>query len=264
MTENIIKKIEEADLVLVGIGEQLDLGGLVEKEEPYQRGDVKLRESGGAWMLPYLKKIMLEKAGSDRLGLYHSLAQCLNEKNYFVVSLCRDGVLGKSGLDEKRIVEPCGGYVRLQCSKKCCTELFPVPEGLLEQIRGFAEAGYKGDQPIEPLCPKCGSALEFNNVDAADYLEEGYLEGWMRYKKWLQGTVNKRLCVLELGVGMKYPTVVRWPFEKIVFFNQKAELFRVHDKLYQVAEEIGDRAHGICQKPEEFLMELCQIMEGRC
>ena len=38
MTENIIKKIKEADLVLVGIGEQLDLGGLVEKEEPYQRG----------------------------------------------------------------------------------------------------------------------------------------------------------------------------------------------------------------------------------
>ena len=58
---------------------------------------------------------------------------------------------------------------------------------------------------------------------------------------------------------MKYPTVIRWPFEKITFFNQKAELFRVHNRLYQISEEIKERGHGICQEPSDFLKELDQL-----
>ena len=96
----------------------------------------------------------------------------------------------------------------------------------------------------------------FNNLNAENYLEEGYLDQWAVYKKWLQGTVNKKVCILELGVGMKYPTVIRWPFEKITFFNQKAELFRVHSRLYQMTEEIKERGFGICQSPQVFLKEL--------
>ena len=98
--------------------------------------------------------------------------------------------------------------------------------------------------------------LVFNNIDAEKYNEEGYLRKWMIYKKWLQGTVNKNLCILELGVGMNYPSVIRWPFEKIAFYNQKSELFRVHSRLYQITEEIKDRGYGICQKPEDFIREL--------
>ena len=105
-------------------------------------------------------------------------------------------------------------------------------------------------------CPDCGKPLEFNLVETANYNENGYLEKWQKYKLWLQGTVNKKLCVLELGVGMKYPTVIRWPFEKVVYFNQKAELFRVHSKLYQMTEEIKDKGFGICSKPVDFVKEL--------
>ena len=82
------------------------------------------------------------------------------------------------------------------------------------------------------------------------------MDKWMTYKKWLQGTVNKKLCILELGVGMKYPTVIRWPFEKVAFFNQKSEFFRIHSKLYQMPEELGGRGTGIQQSPQKFLKEL--------
>ena len=60
-------------------------------------------------------------------------------------------------------------------------------------------------------------------------------------ERYLQGTINKKVCLLEIGVGMKYPSVIRWPFEKITFYNQKSELFRVHSRLYQISEEIKDR-----------------------
>ena len=254
MVENIVEKIKAADLVLIGIGEELDAFRIVEKEKQYQEFAARIDKPERVWILPFLKKELLKNVEKEKILIYESLANILKQKNYFVVSLCEDGLVERSGLDKNRIVEPCGGYDKLQCSSKCSAELYSVPEGLFDQIVGFWDR--KGEsEPKEPSCPKCGSALVFNNINAADYLEAGYMEGWQRYKKWLQGTVNKSLCVLELGVGMKYPTVIRWPFEKIVFFNQKAEMFRVHERLYQVAEEIKDRAHGICQKPDEFLMK---------
>ena len=56
---------------------------------------------------------------------------------------------------------------------------------------------------------------------------------------------------------MTFPTVIRWPFEKVVFFNQKASLVRVHSMLGQVTEEIADRAYGFSRDPKEFMKELC-------
>ena len=51
--------------------------------------------------------------------------------------------------------------------------------------------------------------------------------------------------------------MIRWPFEKVVFFNQKASLVRVHSMLGQVTEEIADRAYGFSRDPKEFMKELC-------
>ena len=107
-----------------------------------------------------------------------------------------------------------------------------------------------------PVCPCCGQPLVFNNVLAENYQENGYLPQWNQYTKWLQGTLNRKLTVFELGVGMKYPTVIRWPFEKTVFFNKKAVMYRVHDRLYQITEELKDKAYCICQNPLDFVKEL--------
>ena len=96
--------------------------------------------------------------------------------------------------------------------------------------------------------------LIFNNILSEGYVEEEYLEQWEKYMKWLQGTVNRKLCVLELGVGMLYPTVIRWPFEKVVYFNQKSNIFRIHSKLYQLTEEIKDRGYKNRKKPMDFLI----------
>ena len=102
-------------------------------------------------------------------------------------------------------------------------------------------------------CKQCGSELRFNLLDTKEYREEGYLERWKCYMKWLQGTLNKELCVIEAGAGVKLPSVIRWPFEKTVFYNQKAKMFRIHKMFYQVNEEVAERAYGCrCHSVELF------------
>lgn len=257
MVEYIAEKIKKADLVLVGLGEEADMLTDLKKNLHYQNLAQKLDK---AWILPFVNKMKIDEESAKRMELYHLLSEGLQKKNYFVVSVCMDGRIHQSGLEQERIVTPCGGYEKLQCSEGCNADLYDVPKEVMEQVKLLFYGERQEQELQEPVCPKCGRPLVFNNVDAFYYVEEGYLEQWAVYKKWLQGTVNKEVCLLEIGVGMKYPTVIRWPFEKIVFYNKKAELFRVHSRLYQISEEIKERGHGICEKPEDFIKELSKML----
>ncbi len=257
MIEHIVEKLNDADLVLIGFGEDIDLLKTLRKNEKYRE---ILGVSAKDWVIPFVERLMLDDTGEEKLESYKMLARSLEKKNYFVVSLCKDGMIEQAGFKQERIVEPCGGYRKLQCSEKCTTKLYDVPEELMRQIRAFMNGEKKETELTQPACPICGKPLIFNNLDAENYVEEGYLDQWMIYKKWLQGTVNKNLCILEIGVGLKYPSVIRWPFEKIAFFNQKAEFFRVHSWLYQITEEIREKGYGICQEPEEFIRELSNAL----
>ena len=102
-------------------------------------------------------------------------------------------------------------------------------------------------------CTKCNKMMQPNVVNYDYYDETGYLEKWDRYTKWLQGTVNRKLCILELGVGLQYPTVIRWPNEKIVTYNNKAYMFRIHNKLSQLSEGIGERAKSVAENPMNII-----------
>lgn len=256
---NLIKeKIADAELVLVGIGEEWSI-----RDTDWQKNPLFTRavnECGAdEALVPFLQKYIIEKMPDEniqkKIGGYECLETILKDKNYFIVTLCTDGLIHQVNLQNDRIVEPCGTIRKMQCVHKCTPNLYEFDTEWLHRFGSFLNKGTL--QPIKPFtCPECGSPLVLNTMEAEEYAEEGYLPQWNRYTKWLQGTVNRRLCILEMGVGMQFPTVIRWPFEKITFFNHKSSFFRVHSKLYQTAEEIKDRSFGIQALSEDFLKEL--------
>jgi len=56
---------------------------------------------------------------------------------------------------------------------------------------------------------------------------------------------------------MKFPSIIRWPFEKVTFFNQKASFYRVNESLYQLTEEIKEKGTSIQKNSVEWLLSLC-------
>lgn len=80
-------------------------------------------------------------------------------------------------------------------------------------------------------------------------------EDWENYLKWLQGTLNKNLFVLELGVGFKYPDVIRFPFEKTVYYNRKAYMCRINENLYQLPVEVKDKGTSYKLSTSDFISE---------
>ena len=251
------ERVRDAELVLVGLGEsfQYDWNALT--------SDIRYREIEAEignnqeyiWIIPFLQKMILQQSGDNRWNrAYKNLEKILAEKNYFIISLCMDDYIYNTGLEENRVVTPCGGFRKMQCDNNCSHELSEIPQESYDAVLRYYRKELPVDALQEPICPLCGSKLRFNQLGVTRYAEEGYLERWSEYTKWLQGTVNKKLCVLELGVGMEYPTIIRFPFEKIVFYNQKAFLYRIHPSLYQIGEEIGGRGCSVKENPVDFLL----------
>ena len=262
--QELQERVRDAELVLVGLGEefQYDWSDLLQ-DARYQEIE---REIGGddryVWIIPFLQKMVLLRGREEKLAkAYQNLRALLADKNYFVVSLCIDDYVYGSGLNEERIVTPCGGFRRMQCDKNCAGKLTEMPKESFEAAMRYYRKEAALTDLAEPVCGNCGAKLRFNQLGVKRYAEEGYLGQWQLYTKWLQGTVNKRLCVLELGVGMAYPGIVRFPFEKIIYYNRKAFFYRVHPKLYQVGEKIADRSRGIAEDPAAFLGRLSFSVE---
>lgn len=112
---------------------------------------------------------------------------------------------------------------------------------------------YETDLKESQIVAPCGSDRTGNVVTNEHYDESCYLPQWQNYLKWLQNTLNRNLCILELGVGFQYPSVIRWPFEKTGYLNQKADFIRVHSKFPQMSEELKDKGISIDGNPVDLL-----------
>lgn len=78
-------------------------------------------------------------------------------------------------------------------------------------------------------------------------------KSWERYLHWLSFTLNQRLCILEMGAGFGHPELIRFPFEKTCYFNQKARLIRINARFPQLPAEHAGRGISIQEDPAAYL-----------
>ena len=249
--EQIAAQIREADCFLIGIGEAFAVGTKAE-QSPLGKAymENKKRLEGEAALLPAEREYV---EILDRVQqAYAILSKIVEKKPFFVVTMCTDGEIFDSALDKEKITAPCGNVHMLQCSRHILEPFETAP--LYEKMEQQIDAG--DVFTALPRCPACGGPLHPNTIRTEGYLQDAYLPSWKTYTTWLSGTLHRRLCVLELGVSFAHPSVIRFPFEKTVFYNKKASLLRVHPTLCQVPQELEGRGMAVAAEPVQFLTEL--------
>lgn len=215
--------------------------------------------------------------------VYELLAGLIREKDYFIVTMATDARIYESALgsrqeyvhtQEREAMElPCGADVDDQ-TKSLMDRLFPLPkerETLAQRIvapcgnetwrqcsRACTKDIWEPGEVPDDVCPHCGAPLVGNTVEAQPYIEEGYLPQWNRYMQWLSGTLNKKLLILELGVGFQNPGVIRFAFEKTAYFNQKARMYRVNQNFSQISEELQGKAVPVACNSVNWVKDLAE------
>ena len=212
----VMEKIKEAQKVLIGIGKEWALRD--------DEKDIRFCH-------------LTDPSQADLKAAYEELYQLLQDKDYYIVPTLTDGAIYEMPFDKNRIVAPCGNIHWRQCSKACTKDIWE-----------------EGEVP-DDICPHCKAPLTGNTLKAETYIEEGYLPRWKDYMKWQTGTINRSLVILELGEGFSTPTVMRWPFEKIIYFNQKSKLYRINENFYQLPKEAEERGVSVHENSVRWMLE---------
>ncbi len=86
-----------------------------------------------------------------------------------------------------------------------------------------------------------------SRVPSRDYVFQRvpYEEQVKKAAELLKANRKKRVVLLELGVGFNTPTIIRFPFEKMVREDEKWSLIRLNLDEAVVPDRFGRRAVGI-------------------
>lgn len=228
--EKVIELIKEADKIIVGLGSEWRMPGaeaILTAENQWQAAQRFLEQAG--------------KNGEEGEAVqegYRALSKLVAEKDCFILTTNTDAAVYRQVFPEERIVAPCGDIRRMQCEEK---------------EHGVWNWNRKEESICCPVCKRPGRLNIFQNKP---YVETGYLKQWESYQLWLQNAMNRKIVILELGEGFLTPTVMRWPFEKLAYFQEKATLYCVHESLSMLSEEISSKAYSVEMNSIQFIEEL--------
>lgn len=144
--KKILEKIQEAEYVLVGLGQYFDMQYFLSMQEGYREIIEKLQESHALWMEPYVdtccRKQFAPKLEDEMTKGLQNLAEILEKKSYFVVSTSTNRTLReipwkKLLIKKERYVNPCGEWSKLQCPDGCPEGLLPVTDNEEKILRDW-------------------------------------------------------------------------------------------------------------------------------
>ena len=55
------------------------------------------------------------------------------------------------------------------------------------------------------------------------------------YENFINNNIDKKLVLIELGVGFNTPGIIRFPFERLAYKYENVTLIRVNDRYTNVA-----------------------------
>lgn len=258
------KLIKEADYILIGAGAGLSTAaGLVMggarftdnfKDFIEKYGGPYMRDMYSAGFYPFpneeakwgywSKSSMVNRILPGVLPLYKNVYKLVEDKKHFVLTTNVDHQFLLSGFDEKNVFATQGDYGLIQCQKGCHSKTYDAIKMFIQMDQ--ARKDCLVPSYMVPKCPVCGGPMEMNLRSDQYFVEdEAWHEAEKRFGEYLSECEDKKTVLLELGVGFNTPTIIRFPFEKLMREHKNMSLIRLNLEEAVIPEELGERAVGI-------------------
>lgn len=254
------RQLEQAEAIVVGAGAGLSTSaGLTYGGTRFQRlfpdfiDKYKLTDMYSAGFYPFgsqeekwaywSRHIDCNRYQPGACGLYKRLHEILKNKNYFVITTNVDHQFRLAGFPEERIFATQGDYGLFQCKKACHNTLYENRKQVEEMVR--RQEDMRIPPELIPKCPVCGGEMEVNLRRDRYFVEdEAWHKAAARYEKFLKDTRGKRVLLLELGVGMNTPVIIKYPFWQMTAENPRAVYACVNLGEAIAPKEIAE--HAVC------------------
>ena len=173
----------------------------------------------------------------------------LDGKQSFVLSTNADGQFTKAGLSNDKIFCTQGDYFHIQCARGCHQKTYDA----VALFRQMDQARWDCSIPSDmvPKCPVCGGRMNMNlRCDQYFVEDEAWHQAENRFSDFLQSMTEaakdgKKVVLLEMGVGFNTPTIIRFPFEKLMREYDNINMIRLNLNEAVVPLEFGNRIVGI-------------------
>ncbi len=264
--EQIQKLINDSDYILIGAGAGLSTSAGIEYAgkrfednfadfikkyhftDMYTSSFYNFETEEEKWAY-WARHIYINDTGMGATKLYQDILKLVKDKKYFVITTNVDDQFYKAGFDEEKIFATQGSYRYIQCSMACHNKLYDATEMVSKMLKRTVDC--KIPTELIPKCPICGESMDVNlRKDAYFVQDDKWYKQNKKYEEFLEETKNKKVVLLEFGVGFNTPGIIRFPFEQMTLQNEKWNLVRfnkenpnvyleIEDKCIKVSEDIG-------------------------
>lgn len=277
------KMIRNAEYVLIGAGAGMSTasgaqyGGKFfeenfgEFQKKYGKGPyMQDMYSAGFYPFPdeesywgyWSKQALLGGINLDVTPLHRLLLESLSNKKIFVLSTNADAQFVKAGLPDEKIFCTQGDYFHIQCSKGCHDKTYDAVEVFNQMDQ--ARRDCKIPSSMVPKCPVCGGPMDMNLRKDNFFVQDvSWYEAEERFSDYLSEAINEKLVLLELGVGFNTPTIIRFPFEKLVREHDNISFVRLNMEQAVVPESFGRRAVGINADMAESIRDIVEEVKRK-
>ena len=187
------------------------------------------------------RHLYINNVGCEPFNLYKELYNFIKDKDYFVITTNVDDQFYKSGFDSNRIFRTQGSYKYLQCAKGCNNKTYERSD-LIKKLNDNISNDCKVPSNLVPYCEKCNGPMEPNIRKDEYFVEDKIFEnGKENYLKFLQKCKGKKVVLIELGIGMNTPGIIRFPFEKMALENKDWYLVRLNRSIMDCMFDMGKK-----------------------
>lgn len=187
--------------------------------------------------------------------VYAELFELVKNKDYFVITTNVDHQFQIAGFDKQKLFYTQGDYGLFQCSVPCHNKTYDNKELILKMVE--SQKDMKIPTELIPMCPVCGKPMEMNlRADDKFVQDEGWYAHAKAYQNFIDKIKNKKVVLIEIGVGYNTPVIIKYPFERMTYFNKHTNLIRINKDYAICSDEIKDKTILFNENVSDILQKL--------
>jgi len=175
---------------------------------------------------------------------YLELLELVKDKEYFVITTNVDHRFQVADFDKERLYYTQGDYGLFQCSKACHQKTYDNEKEIRQMIK--LQKNMRIPSELIPHCPVCGAPMTTNlRIDDTFVQDQGWQQAKKNYEKFLTQYRNKKVLYLDLGVGNNTPGIIKYPFWRMTYENNKSNYVSINLEPMPIVKEIEEQSIGL-------------------